>query len=102
MDMTFKYKAGSDLPRRTFVVDVLVSWVASPESDYRKYTVVAPDFGSAEQVVRRMLTDALAVKAFRFDMVREVMTDLWNSESGRYNAVSVRVPFLYRPVVNHR
>jgi hypothetical protein len=101
MELTFKYKAGSDLPRRTFVVDTTVAWTDDSVT-YVQYTVTAPDFGAAEMVVRRLLNEALAVDSFRFNMVREVMTDGWNAERGDYSAVVVRVPFLYRPVVNHR
>jgi hypothetical protein len=96
-DLSFKYRRGSDLPRRTFVVDVTVNGAPGLQ-----LTVTAPDYTVAETLVRVPLNSNAGVESFSLDMVREVRTDGWNPERGDYSAVVVTVPFEYRPVVNYR
>jgi len=69
MKLTWRYKRGSKLPQRTFVVNVTVNG----EPDL--FEVTAPDALAAEQLVRQLLNDAPNVEAFRFDLIREVRLD---------------------------
>jgi hypothetical protein len=103
MNLTYAYRRSSTLPRRTFHVDVTL-WSAMDQSTTFAYTVTAPDALSAEEVVGKVLRPNPAIARFRFDLMREVFTDAWNSERGTYSAAEVLVPDTFRHVltVRHR
>jgi len=103
MNLAYTYRRSSNLPRRTFHVDVTLTNHMGQDASFA-YTVTAPDALSAEQVVRNVLVGNPAVHQFRFDLMREVFTDAWNGERGTYSAVEVRVPDTFRHAltVTHR
>jgi hypothetical protein len=103
MNLTYAYRSSSTLPRRTFHVDVTL-WNVVDASTTFAYTVTAPDALSAEQVVRNVLAPNPAIAQFRFDLMREVFVDAWNSERGSHSAVEVIVPDTFRHAltINHR
>lgn len=68
--LSFDYKSGSSLPRRTFIIDVLID-----NSEYVQTTVIAPDQIFAQEIVRRNLIRDSRVTTFWTYAVREVVVN---------------------------
>lgn len=92
MNLTFKYKRNSTLPRRTFIVNV--DWLTADGTIAVKYDVTAPDALAAEAVARKRITANLRPgERFMVTMLREVVAN-WDDQP------YVKVPYWYESRVN--
>lgn len=66
--LTFNYRSGSSLPRRTFIVNVLIDGTENVQTE-----VIAPDQYFAQEIVRRDLTADPRVMSFWTYAIREVV-----------------------------
>lgn len=89
--LTFNYRSGSSLPRRTFIVNVLIDGTEDVQT-----TVIAPDQIFAQEIVRRDLTADPRVMSFWTYAIREVVINRNHQPVIRpfmLDGVTVRFPY---------
>lgn len=71
--LSFNYKRGSNLPRRTFIINVEQPVTFIPDEDEMVFEVTAPDQILAQEIVRRHLDGDQCVLTFWIYAIREVV-----------------------------